>query len=78
MMQKFVKDRIKAPGSAEFPGMFSGERQTVTKLPDHKYRIRSWVDSHNSFGALLRMHYVGVVQQTGDLSWRLESLEFIE
>ncbi len=78
IMQKFVKDRLKSPSTAEFPGMFSGIRDTVTTLPDHKYRVRSWVDSQNIFGAQIRMQYVGVVQQTSDLSWRLESLEITE
>ena len=38
MMQKFVKDRLKSPSTAEFPRMFSGKRETVTTLPNQRLR----------------------------------------
>jgi len=53
MSEIFVKNNLKSPGSAEFE--YSEDQ--VTKLNDSTFEIRSYVDSQNSFGALLRMDY---------------------
>jgi len=75
MAQEFVSDRLLAPGSAEWPG-FQDSRTSVVPLGKQRYRVTSWVDSHNSFGALIRQQYVAVVKQTGPEEWKLKSLEF--
>lgn len=73
MMEGFVKDRLKAPGSADFK---RGYTDSVTRLAGQKYRIISWVDAQNSFGAKLRNHFIGEVEQTKKGHWQLNSLEF--
>ena len=77
MMEKFVKDRLKAPATAKFPGSLE-YRDHITKLSGRRYRISSWVDAQNGFGALLRMHFVGEVEELDNDKWRLNSLEFLD
>ncbi len=78
MMEKFVKDRLKSPSTAEFPGVFDGQQDHVTTLPDNKYQISSYVDSQNAFGATIRTEFNGVIQQTGELEWHLDWLKLAE
>jgi hypothetical protein len=49
MMEDFVKQRLKAPSTAKFPGVFDGKLDHVTSLGGQKYRIVSYVDAQNSF-----------------------------
>lgn len=47
---KFVRDRLKAPATADFPS-----RATSTaKVDDCRYMISGYVDSENGFGAMIR------------------------
>ena len=75
--QGFVKDLLKSPSSAKWPGFFESAGHTRA-LGDNRYRIRSWVDSQNSFGALLRMNYTAIVRDNGNYNWSLESLTMDE
>ena len=56
---EFVKQRLKSPSTAKFPGTFE-KRDYITKVSDDKYIIDAWVDSQNGFGlvrsAPLRNH----------------------
>lgn len=72
--EDWVKQRLKAPSTAEFPGIFDGKADHIQRLDDKKYRIRSWVDSQDAFGAQIRTHWEAVVQQTGEYDWKLLSL----
>jgi len=54
MSQLFVKDQLISPASAEFG---YGEDQVFQKN-DSTFIIESYVDSQNSFGAMLRSRYV--------------------
>ena len=79
IMKEFVKRELVSPTTAKFPGMVFGEaRGHIKRLPDHKYRIVSYVDSQNSFGAMIRTNFVGVVQQVSEDQMRLMSLDFTE
>ncbi len=71
-MQSFVEDRLKSPKSADFP--FAGARG-VTSLGQGRYKVQSYVDSQNSFGANIRTNFEGVIVR-GDGSWQLEYLNF--
>jgi hypothetical protein len=75
MCQDFVKNRLKAPRTAKFPR--SSEART-TDLGNGRYRVISYVDAQNSFGALIRTRYACTVQYTGNDRWRLEALDFLE
>lgn len=74
MMQDFVKDQLKAPSTADFK---PGYKDSVIHLDGQRYRIVSWVDSQNSFGAKLRNHFRGEIEQTKKGYWELKSLEFV-
>ena len=78
MMEDFVKRRLKSPSTAEFPGVFDGRQDHVSRLSNQTYRIVSYVDAQNSFGAMLRTNFIGEIQQTGPDIWQLKSLDLLE
>jgi len=52
----FVKQRLKSPSTAKFPGVIEKDshiREAGTDL----FYINSWVDSQNGFGAMLRSNF---------------------
>jgi hypothetical protein len=55
-MEYIVKARLKAPATAKFPG-YTTEREQIKYLGNNTYSATSWVDSQNSFGALLRKKF---------------------
>lgn len=71
-IQLFVEQRLKSPGNAKFP--FGGHR-SVQSLGGGRYKVRSYVDSTNSFGAKVRTHFECVVKRRSG-GWDLESLNF--
>lgn len=73
MMGTFVKERLKAPSTADFKPGYS---DSVTRLEGQRYRVISWVDAQNSFGAKLRNHFIGEVEQVERGRWELITLEF--
>jgi len=78
MIEDFVKNRLKSPSTAKFPGVFDGRQDHVTYLGNQKYRIISYVDSQNSFGAMIRTRFVAEIEQVSKDKWRLNSLEFLQ
>ncbi len=77
MMQDFVKRGLKAPSTAKFPWM--GDSQViVARSKDQTYTVYGYVDAQNSFGALLRSEYTGVVRQVGEDQWELVNLKLNE
>lgn len=75
MSQEFVKDKLKAPSTAEFPRR-SDSDVTVTKLGSGKYSVIAWVDSENGFGAMIRTTYLATLHRVDADNWRLDSLIF--
>ena len=71
--EMFIKDRLKAPGTAKF----HGGSQDAVYLGDNRYRVVGSVDSQNSFGAMLRTDFQAIVRDEGDKheTWTLEKLE---
>lgn len=51
--EDFIEQRLKSPSTAEFPGV-SEKNNHITDLGGGEYQINSWVDSQNSFGAMIR------------------------
>lgn len=75
----YVKDRLKAPSTAEFP--FLADR--ITKVSDGHYLVESHVDAQNSFGAKLRRDYYCDIELVGEYSgskdsWKLKTLRLAE
>jgi hypothetical protein len=74
--QQIVKERLKAPATADFPWDMK-----VTSSPNGKtMTVVSYVDSQNSFGAKLRTHYVCQLERFGDgaADWKLKELTFVK
>lgn len=71
MSQSFVKDRLKAPATAEFPWY---DESMVTPLGKEKYIVRSYVDAQNAFGALIRNNYTCRLAYQGNDKWLLEDI----
>lgn len=75
MMEDFVKERLKSPSTAKFPRAIEHD---VSCPEPGRYIIKSWVDSQNSYGAMIRTYFVCEVKQIDDYKWRLISLEFFD
>jgi len=73
--QMFVENRIlgllKSPSTAKFPSIWKWK---MTKISGQTYRISSYVDAQNSFGAMIRTRFSGVAEQVSRGRWRLKSL----
>jgi hypothetical protein len=81
MAQKFVKDGLKAPATADFGSVFGDYQNSndiVTDLGRGKFRVVAWVDAQNSFGAKIRNHFVCELENVAGNTWRLTSLKFAE
>jgi hypothetical protein len=72
MMQTFVKRRLKAPATADFPRY---SKSSVMRTVGQTYQVSSYVDAQHGFGANVRTSYTGRITQTGPDKWRLESLQ---
>ena len=59
--EKFVKDRLKSPSTADFPG-YIGNGVQHSYLGECTHLIAGKVDSQNGFGAMIRSTYVAKVR----------------
>lgn len=78
MCEKFVKDKLKSPGSAEFAGVTETKIKTLSAEKPWRYQVTAWVDSQNDFGAKVRNNYVCMISTKGDDKWTLENLDFTD
>lgn len=62
MSQNFVKRELRAPATAQFPYQASA----ASEIGECQFRIASYVDAQNAFGALIRSNY------TVDMSFNAE------
>lgn len=67
-----VKESLVSPRTAKFP--WSGPSEHVTRN-GQVYTIKSYVDSQNAFGAMIRTHFTAKVKQTEKDKWTLISFE---
>ncbi|NQT78011.1 MAG: zinc ribbon domain-containing protein [Bacteroidetes bacterium] len=74
--QSFVKKHLKSPSTADFP-YYNKVENNVKYLGTNKYKIESWVDSQNSFGATIRTKFSCTIIFVGD-KVRCEELVFDE
>jgi hypothetical protein len=66
MCQEPVRARLLSPASADFPFL---DHETVRLGDGHRYRVRSYVDSQNRYGAMLRTHFTCVIEYRGGGDW---------
>jgi hypothetical protein len=70
MCERFIKDQLKSPDSADF----SNEAATMG-VNNTLWEVSGDVDAQNTFGASLRSHFTCVVRYTpADEYWHLVSL----
>lgn len=51
--QRIIERHLKSPASAKFP-LSSASSVKISQLGKCKYRVESYVDSQNAFGAMIR------------------------
>lgn len=73
--QECVKELLKSPSTAEFP---YGSEQFVTQIDEDTFIINSYVDSQNSFGAMLRTQYVCQVTLIDNENYTCDSVKLLE
>ena len=66
--EQFVTERLKAPSTAKFQWISRDE------LGNGRFHVNAYVDSQNSFGAMLRTHFNCTVKHIEGDRWRLEDL----
>ncbi len=74
--KEYVKLRLKAPSTAKFPE--SERDNTSISREGQVYTVVSWVDSQNSFGAMLRTVYACRIEQVKEGVWQLRELSFFK
>lgn len=68
----YLEDNLKSPSSARYSDY--GETP-VRGLKGDNYAVAGWVDSQNSYGAMLRMKYIAIVKKSGEGRFRV--IDFI-
>lgn len=78
--QKLVTAYLKAPASAKFPGAVWDNAIGHVRRNGQTYRIDSYVDSQNAFGAMLRTRYSVTLTRTGPEyeDFRLDDIKIME
>lgn len=61
-----VAGALKAPATARFPSFFDEGTVKFRPLGNKRYEISSYVDSQNSFGALVRTKWTAIVSVKGE------------
>jgi hypothetical protein len=69
-----VERNLKSPSSAKFPWVKSED--VVNKINDDTFKVKSYVDSENSFGAMVRTNFSCTVEFTGEDTYIVKDLEF--
>lgn len=75
MSHDFVKNQLKAPSTAKFPWY---DDSCVDSLGNSRYRVTSYVDAQNSFGAMLRSNYICELEYVGNDKWRCIKCTLLE
>lgn len=76
MAQKFVRQNLKAPTTAEFP-TWTEENCKATKSGD-TWKVRSFVNAQNSYGAMIRSDYgVEMRYNPGSDNWTLLDIAIV-
>jgi hypothetical protein len=73
--QQFVQQKLKAPSSADFP-VFD-ENMVITN-DDKRFKVESYVDAQNSFGATVRTRYVCIVTHIEKDKWELNTIQLLD
>ena len=69
MAQMFIEDKLKSPSSAKFQWCHDAN---IVYLGNQTYEVYSYVDSQNSFGAMIRTDYWIRIIDKGEDLWSME------
>jgi hypothetical protein len=72
--QQFVKQELKAPGTAKFRNFFEDDGEVTVTHTGDEYTVVSSVDAENSFGASLRSNFRCVVTHVSGDTWHKVSV----
>lgn len=74
MAREFVRDRLTAPSKAKFAHY--RDSSVVTTMGRCEFRVRSYVDAQNAFGATVRTEYTAVIKYVPAADrWQIVSLD---
>jgi predicted nucleic acid-binding Zn-ribbon protein len=71
--EHIVETRLKAPSTAKFSWP---SEWNMVEIDKQHIRISSYVDSQNSYGAMLRNHFTVTLKSTDNNDWTLENIKF--
>jgi len=75
MVQDYVSSALKAPSTAKFPPSFD-EGVHISETGYQTYECRGYVDSQNSFGAMMRTNFTCTVRHVGGGRWELVDVKY--
>lgn len=79
MSQVFVENNLKSPSTAQFPyyDPDHGGPPTIVKIDDYAYEVYCYVDSENSFGAMIRTQYFCRLRKIADDKWSCDEVRLL-
>lgn len=81
MCESFVKQRLKAPKTADFPGVTDpdyAKTKVLSNTKPWKYQVTGVVDSDNALGAQVRLDYVCTVSTKDNDNWHLDDMNLTQ
>jgi hypothetical protein len=75
---QFVKERLRAQSTAEFPNPYEDDGEVVWSNVGARWKVRSQVDAENGFGGTVTTRFVCAVEHHANDRWTLSSLDFLE
>jgi hypothetical protein len=73
----FVKDLLKSPSSSKFPTSRDSSVRIEKQGETQQYIVTGYVEASNSFGALIKTHYIAKIERTSSTEWRLLNLNWL-
>ena len=71
-----VKEKLLSPSTADFPWSLGTVDRTYHASPKRcVYRVRSYVDAQNAFGAILRNKYWVTLVHFGGNDWKIDTVQ---
>lgn len=71
--QHFVTETLKSPGTTNYPGY---PDSSVERIGNNTYSVSAYVDSQNSFGALIRGNWTAIVVEGDNDTWTCKDVNF--
>ena len=74
-----VRETLRSPSTASFPGSLEKKSHVTKRTLSYgtEYKVQSWVDSQNGFGAIVRTKWTVYVVHD-DIGWRVSAMDFIQ